>query len=123
MYYGMLFVAQIPSGPMYPTTVRSSLLLSAYAVAASGATYVAIVNKDATNTAVTTIALGAPASHAVPLALAGTGLNATSGTTLGGAGVANTGAWSPLAASPIVFSGSSLTVNVAPASALLLAVT
>jgi hypothetical protein len=121
VYYGMLFVAQIPTGAMYPTTVTTSLLLSAYAIAASnGATYVAIVNKDATNTAVASIALGKSASQAVPLVLAGTGLSATSGTTLGGASVGNNGAWSPLAAAPIVFSGTSLTVNVAPASALLL---
>jgi hypothetical protein len=109
---------------MYPTTVTSSLLVSAYAIAASGGTtYVAIVNKDATNTAVASIALGATASRAQPLVLAGAGSSATSGTTLGGAGVANDGTWSPLAAQPIAVSGSSLTVNVAPASALLLAIT
>jgi hypothetical protein len=123
VYYGMLFVAQIPAGAMYPVTVRTSLLLSAYAIAGSGATYVAIVNKDATNTAAATIALGAPASQAVPLVLAGAGLNATTGTTLGGTAVANDGTWSPGAAQPIAVSGSSLAVNVAPASALLLAIT
>jgi hypothetical protein len=123
VYYGMLFVAQIPSGAMYRTTVTSSLQLSAYAVAGSnGTTWVVINNKDASNTAVASIALGAPASRAVPLVLAGTGLNATSGTTLGGAGVASNGAWSPLAAAPIAVAGSALTVNVAPASAVLLAI-
>jgi hypothetical protein len=121
VYYGMLFVTQIPPGPMLPVSVATSLELSAYAVAAAnGATYVAIVNKDATNTATATIALGANATHAVPLVLAGTGLNATTGTTLGGAGVTNNGGWSPIGTAPIVFSGSSLTVNVAPATALLL---
>jgi len=124
VYYGMLFVAQIPSGAMYRTTVRSRLPLSAYAIAGSdGTTYVAIVNKDASTTAAATIALGASATRAQPLVLAGAGLSATSGTTLGGAGVANDGTWSPLAAQPIAVSGSSLTVNVAPASALLLAIT
>jgi hypothetical protein len=123
VYYGMLFVAQIPTGPMLPAAVTSSLLLTAYAVAAGSQTYVAIVNKDATNTAVTTIALGKTASRATPLALAGTGLNATSGTTLGGVAVTNSGGWSPIGTAPIVFSGSSLTVNVPPASALLLGIT
>jgi hypothetical protein len=124
VYYGMLFVAQIPSGPMYPVTVRTSLSLSAYAIAGSGgSTSVVIINKDPTYTAVATIALGASASHAQPLLLAGAGLSATSGTTLGGAPVANDGTWSPLAAAPIPASGSSLTVNVAPASALLLTLT
>jgi len=124
VYYGMLFVAQIPPGPMHPVTVTTTLLLSAYAIAATnGTTYVVIVNKDATNTAVATIGLGAPATRAQPLALTGTGLSATSGTTLGGTAVASTGAWSPLATPPIVFSGTSLTVNVPPASALLLAIT
>lgn len=124
IYYGMLFVAQIPLGPMHPVTVTSALLLSAYAIAATnGTTYLAIVNKDATNTAVAAIALGAPATSALPLSLVGTGLSATSGITLGGAGVAITGAWSPTATPPIACSGSSLSVNVPPASALLLAIT
>jgi hypothetical protein len=122
-YYGMLFVAQIPPGPMYGVNVSSSLLLTAYAIAgANGSTTVVIVNKDATNTATTTIALGGTGSRAVPLALLGTGLNATGGTTLGGTSVGSNGSWSPATAAPIVVSGTTLTVNVAPASALLLAV-
>ncbi len=123
-YYGMLFVAQIAPGPLYAVNVSTSLLLTAYAVAGNdGATYVAIVNKDATNTAVTAIQLGAPASRAVPLVLAGTGLNATTGTTLGGAPVGNDGSWVPAPAAPVPVSGSTLNVYVPPASAVLLKVT
>jgi hypothetical protein len=122
-YYGMLLVDQIAPGPMYPVTVASSLLLSAYAVAGSdGETYVVVVNKDPVNTAVTAVELGAGAVRATPLVLAGTGLNATTGTTLGGSAISNNGAWTPAAAQPIAVTGDSVTVNVAPASALLLAV-
>jgi hypothetical protein len=119
-YYGMLLVAQIPPGPMYPVTITTMLELTAYAVSgANGSTSLVIVNTDPANIAVATIALGASASRAVPLVLAGAGLNATEGTTLGGASIANTGAWTPIAAPTIVFTGPSLTVNVAPATAVL----
>jgi hypothetical protein len=108
---------------MYAVTVSTSLLLTAYAVAGNdGVTYVVLVNKDPSNAAATSIQLGGPASRAVPLVLAGGGLDATSGITLGGAGIANDGSWAPPPAPVIAVSGGSFAVNVAPASAILLRV-
>ena len=124
VYYGMLFVDQIAPSPMYGVGVSTSLLLTAYAVAgADGATYLAIVNKDAANTAVTAIDLGASGSSATPLVLSGSALSALTGTTLGGAAIAPDGTWSPSPGQPIAVSGTALTVDVAPASAVLLKIT
>jgi hypothetical protein len=123
VYYGMLFVSQIPAGPMYETSVSTALNLSAYAVGGDRVTYVAIVNKDPVNTASTTIDLGAPGSVAESLVLSGPSLDSLTGTMLGGATVATSGAWSPKPLERKRFSGTKLAVDVAPASALLLTVT
>jgi hypothetical protein len=124
IYYGLLFVTQIAPGPMYGVNVTAEVEMTAYAVAGNdGATYLAILNKDPSKAAVTAITLGAGASHATALVLAGPGLTATTNTTLGGASVANNGAWSPVAAQTIPVSGSALTVTVAAATAMLLKIT
>ena len=121
VYYGMLFVAQIAPGPMYSVTVTSELSITAYAVAGNdGATYLAIINKDPSTAAVTTVALGAAATGANALILAGQGLSALTGTTLGGASVTTSGAWAPNIEPGIAAKNSTLSLNVAAASAVLL---
>ena len=121
VYYGMLFVAQIPQGPMYVLNLSSDVSMTAYAVAGNdGATYLAIINKDASNAVSATIDLGATATSASALVLAGAGLSATNGTTLGGSQITTSGAWSPNAEPSISADGSALSATVAAASAVLL---
>jgi hypothetical protein len=119
-YYGLLFVSMIPTGPLLTVNLQTSLLFSAYAVAGSdGATYVVLINKDATATAAASISLPARVSQGTALALAGVGLNATTGTTLGGAAVAPNGTWTPTPATPFTIGASHFALDVPPAAALL----
>jgi len=124
IFYGLLFVTKIAPGTMYAVSVTARVSMTAYAIAGKdGATYLAILNKDPVNAAVTTVALGAGASRATALVLAGSGLYATTGTTLSGAMVANSGAWTPDPEQVIAVNGSTLTVSVPAATALLLKIT
>ena len=121
VYYAMLFVAQIAQGRMYAVNVNAEVSMTAYAVAGNdGATYLVIINKDPSNAAFATIALGAAASGANSLVLSGAGLSATTGTLLSGATVAANGVWLPNIEPGISASGSTLALDVAAASAVLL---
>lgn len=123
LYYGMLFVAQIPPGPMYSVNVATAINLSAYAIAGhGGVTSIVIVNKDPDCTAAVSIDLGTSGSRATSLLLTGSGLSALRGTTLGGAKVAIDGTWLPTTQRPEQFAGPELAVTVPPVSALLLKV-
>jgi hypothetical protein len=120
VYYGMLFAKQIPTGPMLQTMVTSALSLTAYAIDGSdGSTYVAVINKDAAVIATTNIALGTSATSAESLTLSGQGITATEGTVLGASSVTNVGTWNPLY-EPVLVNGSTITLKIAPATAVLL---
>jgi hypothetical protein len=124
VYYGMLLVAHIAAGPMYGVHIAPQLNLSAYAIAGSdGATYVVILNKHPGDTALTYVDFGAPASYATALALTGPSRDSLTGTVLGGGRVAADGAWSPRHKRSLNLRGNELTIQILPASAVLLKVT
>ena len=120
-YYGILLFSRVGSGTMYQTKVNvSGVSFSAYAVGApDGSTSLVLVNKDRTKRVHATVDLGKAATSASVARLAGPSLDATSGVTLAGAGVKPTGEWAPAPLPYLVPSGSSLVIDVPPASAAL----
>jgi hypothetical protein len=108
------------------TTAAGNLNFSQYAIRrADGGVNVVLVNKDATNTVAATINLGAiayfgsaPTFNYRTLALTGASLSDTSTVQLGGATISTAGAWSPTYGSG-THDGKTISVNVPPASALL----
>jgi hypothetical protein len=120
-YYGMLFVSQIAPGPMYPVAISGPALATAYAIAGNdGATYLAIINKDASTTCSASIALGANVGSAQVITLTGPALTSLTGTELGGATVALDGSWAANAVQNIAVNASTMSYNVPPATAALL---
>jgi hypothetical protein len=97
--------------------------LSCYSIAGNDRlTYIVVVNKDPTVTAAATINLGALGSRAAVLVLAGPGLDAPTGITLGGSSAALNGACSPERSCSPELVGATLSVDVPPSSAVLLKV-
>jgi hypothetical protein len=124
LYYGMLFAAQLPPGPMFDVDISSSINVSAYGVEAQdSSTHLVIVNKDSASTAEVSVELGASGTRAQSLLLTGPSVDAFTGMTLGGAIIGNDGAWTPSSAPPIGIEAGRFTVYLAPASALLLKIT
>jgi hypothetical protein len=120
-YYGMLFVSQIAPGPMYPVAISGPALATAYAIAGNdGATYLAIINKDASTTCSASIALGANVGSAHVITLTGPALTSLTGTELGGATVALDGTWAANAVQEIAVNASTMSYSVPPATAALL---
>ena len=120
-YYGMDLVTLAGPGNLLGTTVTAGgLSFSAYAVAAdAGGTTLVLVNKDPGQAAQVTVDLGTSATSAVLTVLTGAGLNSPTGTLLNGAPLAADGSWTPGASASGTVSGSTLTLSVAPASAVL----
>ena len=121
VYYGMLLFTLAGSGPVVATKVSgtSSINFTAYAVTPSdGSTRVVLVNKDATTTVHATIDVGKTVSGAALTRLQGPSLEATSGFTIGGVPVTPMGTWSPGPAEYACSTGNQPTVDVPPASAV-----
>jgi Glycosyl hydrolase family 79 C-terminal beta domain len=121
VFYGMLLFTLAGAGPMVATTATgaSSINFTAYAVTPSdGSTRVVLVNKDATTTVRAAIDVGKTVSSAPLTRLAGPSLDATSGLSIGGAQVTPTGTWTPGPTESACASGNLPTVDVPPASAV-----
>jgi hypothetical protein len=120
IFYGMLLFAKAGQGSMLETTGGPSMLdFSSYAVGAGAQTSVVLSNKDTTTTVHATVDVGAAITSAGTTRLAGPSLSATTGVTLGGAVIGADGSWSPAAPEVLATSGSTFTVDVPPASAVL----
>jgi hypothetical protein len=118
--YGMLLFTLAGQGAIYKTTNDLGASFSAYAVAASdGSTSVVLVNRDRTSTVHASVDAGAKVTTATAMALRGPALEATTGVTLGGASIDPTGAFTPAPDAQLPVAGKIVTVDVPPASALL----
>jgi hypothetical protein len=123
LYYGMLLVSQIGAGDMLGTSLTNAgnTKLRAYAVTpADGVTKVILVNFEATTGVNATVDLGAAAASASAIYLRGTSLTSTTGVTLADAPVTATGTWAPKPPYTLARSGTTLTVPVPAASAVLI---
>jgi hypothetical protein len=120
-YYGLALVSMAAPGRILPAIVDAgSLALSAYAVAVDdGSTVLVLVNKDRTQSAQVTAALGTAASSATLTLLTGPSLDSPTGTMLDGATIGADGSWKGQAPTTLSLQGSTLTLAVAPASAVL----
>jgi hypothetical protein len=121
-FYALLLFSRAGIGPTYATKVTNNggVDLSAYAIGpADGSTSIVVVNKDASKAVQATIDVGTPVTSAAALRLLGPGLAATTGAiTLGGDSVTPAGGGPPpRPQSPP--SGTSVTVDVSAASAVL----
>ena len=98
----------------------TSINFSAYAVGAAGSTKnVVLSNKDRTTTVHATVDVGAAISSAGAMRLEGPALEATTGVTLGGVAIGADGGFTPDAPEALAVSGTTFTVDVPPASAVL----
>jgi len=123
LFYGMLLVSRIGAGDMLGTTVTnpSNAKLRAYTVTpADGSTQVVLVNFEATTGVNATVDVGAAVGSASAIYLRGASLTSTTGVTLGEAPVTAAGAWTPKPAFTLARSGTTLTVPVPAASAVLI---
>jgi hypothetical protein len=109
---------------MYTTTGSlTSPNFSAYALGSSGrTTSVVLSNKDTATTVHATVDVGAALTSATATRLTGPSLGATAGVMLGGASIQADGGFAPNAPEPLLTSGSTLTVDLPPASAALISV-
>jgi hypothetical protein len=123
LFYGMLLVSQIGSGDMLTTAVTSagSTKLRAYAVtAADGGNKVVLVNLEATTGVNATVDLGRAVTSASAIYLRGPSLTSTTGVTLGEVAITAAGDWSPKPPYTLTRSGTTISVPVPSASAVLI---
>jgi hypothetical protein len=123
LYYGMLLVSRIAAGDMFATTITNggSVALRAYAVVApDGTTDVVLVNSEASTGVNATVDVGVAIASASAMYLRGTTLTSTTGTTFGEAAITPAGAWAPKPAYTLAHAGTTLTVPVPAASAVLI---
>jgi len=121
-YYAMLLFSQAAQGNLLATTINSGgLLLTAYAVAGSdGTQYVVVVNKDSTNNAHVALQFNTSVSNATILQLTGQSLTSPNDIQLNAAAINADGSWSPTSLASMAVSRGNLTLNVAPACAVLI---
>jgi hypothetical protein len=121
IFYGMLLFAEAGQGAMLETTgAPTSIPFSAYAIAAAGdQTSVVLSNKDRTTTVHAIVDVGSAIASASARRLAGLALEAATGVTLGGVAIGADGTFSPNALETLTTSGTTFTVDVPPASAVL----
>jgi hypothetical protein len=108
---------------MLATTIANggSVALRAYAVvSADGTTTVVLVNSEASTGVNATVDVGAAITAASAMYLRGPSLTSTTGITFGEAPVTAAGAWSPKPAYTLAHAGTTLTVPVPAASAVLI---
>jgi len=123
LFYGMLLVSQMGTGDMLPTTVSAgSTKLRGYALAATDGTRVVLVNSEASTGVNATVDLGTAVSSASAIYLRGPSLTSATGTTLGEVAVSPAGVWTPHAPFTLAHQGTTLSVPVPAASAVLITV-
>jgi hypothetical protein len=120
-YYGMLLFSLAGQGHVVSATVTvTGVNFTAYAIAlADGSTTVVLVNKDETETVHTSVDLGATVPSASLTLLTGPALSATMGYTIGGTSIPNDGSWTASSTPTVPVSGSMVTIDVPPTSAVL----
>jgi hypothetical protein len=124
IFYGMLLFTKAGQGSVLKTTGGPTATnFSSYAVELSGSRKsIVLSNKDRTTTVDATVDVGATIASAQATWLAGPSLDATTGVTLGGAAIGNDGSFVPQAPEVLPTSGTTFTVDVPPASAVLVSV-
>ena len=125
LYYGMLLVSQLGAGDILGTTISnaSNKNLRAYAVTATdGTTKLVVVNFEASTGINATIDLGSAVTSASAVYLRGPSLTSTTGVTFGEAPVTAEGSWTPKPAFTLARSGTTITLPVPSASAVLITV-
>src|SRR5262249_19746906 len=126
LYYGMLLfhLATATGARPVVTATRSAVNITAHAVqTGNGGLQIVLINKDSKFSAQVHLNLANPGAHfnrAKATWLLAPSLTSTSGITLGGAGVAGNGTWTPRTVSSVTVTGSSLDVEVPSGSAVLL---
>ncbi len=121
LYYALLFFRVAGQGTLIPTSVNTSgVNLNAYAALdTDGTLRVVVINEDAVQNASVQIVAGPGYAAALAMRLSAPSLQATSGISLGGAGVAGDGTWSPTQLDVVSGSAGTFTVSVPAASAVL----
>ena len=124
LFYGMLLFTRAGTGTILPTSAQAGgVNVTAYAVApGDGSTNIVLDNKDPYTDLTVTVDVGATVSSADVVYLQGpspASLGATSGITLAGAGISPSGVWSPNPPIPACSSGTTVVVDLPPASAAL----
>ena len=122
LYYGMLLFSMIGPGRLLRTKVSGNgIALTAYVVVGRSKTSFLIINKDATSSAFTTIALGVDATTATIHTLAAPSLNNTTGVTLNGTPIGpDDSGFASAPAAPVTNGRLSLIIQ--PTSAILISV-
>lgn len=120
IFYGMLLFTMAGQGSVLTTSgAPTSIRFSAYAIATSKGTSVILSNKDKTTTVHATVDVGASVASAGATRLQGPSLDSNTGVTVGGVAIGADGSFAPNAPESLATSGSTFTVDVPPASAVL----
>jgi hypothetical protein len=122
-FYGLKMFSMIPRGNVIPAavTLSSNINFTAYGVRqADGAISALLNNKSPSNTVAVSINLGTDVAGAQLIELTGPSLDSISGYTLGGATINRNGSWNGGVQALLTATNGQLTVNVSPASAILL---
>ena len=127
LFYGMVLFNLVGAGQLLATTATASgdSYFTAYALQrADGTLMVVLDNKDGTNAVDATVHVGATVTSASAIYLMSTpaSLTAQTGITLAGAGIGKDGSWKYTAPYAMAMSGTSVSVPVPPASAVLVRV-
>jgi len=119
VYYGMYVFSMAANGTLMNTSIsNSSVSLSTYAVKGSnGSIYVILNNKDKTQAFNVTMAFPSAFTQGEAMLLTAPSLTSTSGTTLGGAAIANNGSWTPTSKIQVMLTGNNWTINIPAGSA------
>ena len=123
-YSGMLFFHQAAQGRVIPLKLASDgVNLTSHAVLGDdGQLRVAIINKDLKKHAMVGIKLANRSDQATVMRLSAPAVDAKTGITLGGSGVASDGAWQPKPSESITAGEGGFQIDVPAASAALLVV-
>ena len=123
-YYGTLLFTLAGAGSLFGTSVSASgLNVTAYAVKSSqGGVNIVLVNKDSTQSLRVSIDCGQTLNSAVLLLMTAPSLDATSGVTIQGSGIASDGGFCPGAPYTLPVSGSTVSCYLGALSAALISV-
>jgi len=122
LYYGLLFFheATANGGNVIMPSVHATTNTTAHVIlGGDGKLYVAVINKDLTNTAIVDIRTTTNYSQASVMYMTAPSVSSTSGVTFGGASTAANGTWSPTPSSLQIINGTDTYITLSPAEAAL----